>query len=197
MALFRLARALQRRCFRSLRTRRRRRACRADRGEPRAAVRRAIRGDGVRHRAEAPRPHRHARPRSGRLAGHHRVQADEPRQRDNQGLFYLDWLMDHRGDFEIAARSGWASVEVAWTARVSSCWRAIFNRYDQYAVNRIDERIELWTYTLYDDDLLSVDLLSRGGARAPRRSREPGSTGSRSRRRSGKPATTSSTTCRR
>jgi predicted transport protein len=35
-----------------------------------------------------------------------------------------------------------------------------FNRYDQYAVNRIDDRIELWTYTLYDADLLSVDLLS-------------------------------------
>ena len=43
-----------------------------------------------------------------------------------------------------------------------------FNRYDQYAVNRIDERIELWTYTLYDDDLLSVELLSSEEVPSPR-----------------------------
>jgi predicted transport protein len=78
----------------------------------------------------------------------------------NQGLFYLDWLMDHRGDFEIAARNQLGEVEVAWGAPRLILLASSFSRYDQYAVNRIDERIELWTYTLYDGDLLSVDLLS-------------------------------------
>lgn len=79
----------------------------------------------------------------------------------NQGLFYLDWLMDHRGDFELAARSTLGQVEVAWAVPRLILLAASFSRYDQYAVNRIDERIELWTYTLYGSDLLAVDLLSR------------------------------------
>ena len=79
----------------------------------------------------------------------------------NQGLFYLDWLMDHRGDFEIAARAKLGEVDVAWGAPRLILLAGSFGRYDQYAVNRIDERIELWTYTLYGNDLLAVDLLSR------------------------------------
>jgi predicted transport protein len=79
----------------------------------------------------------------------------------NQGLFYLDWLMDHRGDFELAARSKLGEVEVAWAAPRLILLAGSFSRYDQYAVNRIDERIELWKYTLYDSDLFAVDLLSR------------------------------------
>jgi predicted transport protein len=78
----------------------------------------------------------------------------------NQGLFYLDWLMDHRGDFELAARSTLGDVEVTWSAPRLILLAGAFSRYDQYAVNRIDERIELWTYTLYDGDFLAVDLLS-------------------------------------
>lgn len=78
----------------------------------------------------------------------------------NQGLFYLDWLMDHRGDFELAARSRLGEVDVTWTGPRLILLAGTFNRYDQYAVNRIDERIELWTYTLYENDLLAIDLLS-------------------------------------
>lgn len=100
----------------------------------------------------------------------------------NQGLFYLDWLMDHRGDFELAARSTLGEIEVAWAAPRLILLATSFGRYDQYAVNRIDERIELWTYTLYEGDLLSVDLLSReevpstkdklgDAAKAPRRAK--------------------------
>ena len=78
----------------------------------------------------------------------------------NQGLFYLDWLMDHRGDFEIAARNRLGDVEIVWSEPRLILLAGSFNRYDQYGVNRIDERIELWTYTLYEGDLLAVDLLS-------------------------------------
>lgn len=78
----------------------------------------------------------------------------------NQGLFYLDWLMDHRGDFEVAARSALGDAEVVWSSPRLILLASGFSRYDQYAVNRIDERIELWTYRFYEDDLLGVDLLS-------------------------------------
>lgn len=78
----------------------------------------------------------------------------------NQGLFYLDWLMDHRGDFEVAARAALGDVEVVWTAPRLILLAGGFSRYDQYAVNRIDDRIELWTYTFYEGGILGVDLLS-------------------------------------
>ena len=86
----------------------------------------------------------------------------------NQGLFYLDWLMDHRGDFELAARSRLGEVEVAWAVPRLILLASSFSRYDQYAVNRIDDRIELWTYTLYGEDLLAVELLSRDEVPSPK-----------------------------
>jgi predicted transport protein len=86
----------------------------------------------------------------------------------NQGLFYLDWLMDHRGDFEMAARSRLGEAEVTWGAPRLILLASTFSRYDQYAVNRIDERIELWTYTLYEGGLLSVELLSSEEVPSPR-----------------------------
>lgn len=78
----------------------------------------------------------------------------------NQGLFYLDWLMDHRGDFEVAARAALGDAEIVWSSPRLILLASGFSRYDQYAVNRIDERIELWTYRFYENDLLGVDLLS-------------------------------------
>lgn len=78
----------------------------------------------------------------------------------NQGLFYLDWLLDHRGDFELVARGQIGpDIEVTWEAPRLILLAGGFSRYDQYAVNRIDERIELWTYTFYEGDYLRVEPL--------------------------------------
>lgn len=78
----------------------------------------------------------------------------------NQGLFYLDWLMDHRGDFELAAQKALGpKLEVSWSQPRLILLAHSFNRYDQYAVNRIDDRIELWTYTFYEGDFLRVERL--------------------------------------
>lgn len=91
----------------------------------------------------------------------------------NQGLFYLDWLMDHRGDFELAARSTLGDVEVTWSVPRLILLAGGFSRYDQYAVNRIDERIELWTYTLYEGDYLAVDLLTSEDVPSPKKEKPP------------------------
>lgn len=67
-------------------------------------------------------------------------------------------IIDHRGDFEVAARSRLgADTEVAWDQPRLILLAEGFNRYDHYAVNRIDGRIELWTYTFYEDDFLRVE----------------------------------------
>ncbi|MBA3252083.1 MAG: hypothetical protein H0T66_17675 [Geodermatophilaceae bacterium] len=86
----------------------------------------------------------------------------------NQGLFYLDWLMDHKGDFEVKARSTLGEASVAWAAPRLILLAAAFSRFDQYAVNRIDDQIELWTYKLYEGDLLSVERLSAEEVPSPK-----------------------------
>lgn len=92
-----------------------------------------------------------------------------------QGLFYLDWLLDHRGDFELAARTQLGNdVEVMWDQPRLILLAEGFNKYDHYAVNRIDGRIELWTFTFYKDDYLRVDRVESDEAAAdkPKRSKK-------------------------
>ena len=78
----------------------------------------------------------------------------------NQGLFYLDWLFDHKGDFEIAAQKTLgSSVEISWTRPRLILVAEAFFEYDKYAVNRIGGNIELWTYRKYGEELLYLEPL--------------------------------------
>jgi predicted transport protein len=61
----------------------------------------------------------------------------------NQGLFYLDWLMDHRGEFQIlvASKLGAATADsIDWSAPRLICVANDFTRYDEYAVRQIDRK---------------------------------------------------------
>lgn len=79
----------------------------------------------------------------------------------NQGLFYLDWLTDHKGDFERAAEKVLgAGLKFDWSQPRLILLAQSFNRWDQYAVNRISERIELWTYRMYGQDVLELRRLN-------------------------------------
>lgn len=76
----------------------------------------------------------------------------------NQGLFYLDWLVDHKGDFELLVQQKLGQkVMVNWDAPRLILIAQSFNEYDKYAVNRISENIELKKYILYDNNVLFVD----------------------------------------
>ena len=81
-----------------------------------------------------------------------------------QGLFYPDWLTDHKGDFEREAeRKIKPGLAFDWSSPRLILLAQGFNRWDQYAVNQISERIELWTYRMYGSDVfelrrLNVDL---------------------------------------
>lgn len=76
----------------------------------------------------------------------------------NQGLFYLDWLIDHKGDYEIAAqRALGKGVQVNWDSPRLILIAQSFSKYDAYAVNRIGEDIELKVYRLYEDGLLLLE----------------------------------------
>lgn len=70
--------------------------------------------------------------------------------------------MDHRGDFEVAAKAALGNdIEISWSAPRLILLAGNFNKYDRYAVNRIAEQIELWTFTFYGNDLLQIEPLER------------------------------------
>lgn len=84
----------------------------------------------------------------------------------NQSLFYLAWIVDHRGDFEIAVQQSLgANVNIDWSAVRVICIAPNYKRYDLLAVEVMGANIELWTYRLYRDDLI---LLEEVGQRATR-----------------------------
>jgi predicted transport protein len=91
----------------------------------------------------------------------------------NQGLFYLDWLMDHRKDFQwlvLQKLSKQDAESVDWSAPRLICIAGDFNRYDDHAVKQMQRNIELIRYRRFGADLLMLDLLtatSAKGAIAP------------------------------
>ena len=81
----------------------------------------------------------------------------------NQGLFYLDWLMDHRGDFELLVRNRYgkeAADKIEWGAPRLICIAADFTKYDEHAVKQMGRNIELIRYRKFGGDLLLLELLT-------------------------------------
>ncbi len=79
----------------------------------------------------------------------------------NQGLFYLDWLMDHRKDFEwlVLHKFGQKAADaVDWSAPRLICVAGDFNRYDDHAVKQIQRNIELIRYRRFGAEPLMLDL---------------------------------------
>jgi len=70
----------------------------------------------------------------------------------NQSLFYLAWLADHHGDFQIASQKAFGkSVDVDWSSIRVICIAPNYKRYDIFAVQMMGADIELWTYRLFDN----------------------------------------------
>ncbi|GAB1469242.1 DUF5655 domain-containing protein [Chloroflexota bacterium] len=78
----------------------------------------------------------------------------------NQGLFYLDWLVDHKGDFALAAQDALGKdIEIDWSSPRLILVAESFSEYDKYAVNRIGANIQLWAYRKYGDGYLFLDSI--------------------------------------
>lgn len=88
----------------------------------------------------------------------------------NQGLYYLDWLMDHRAEFELLVlkRLGQGDAgAIDWASPRLLCIAADFTRYDEHAVQQINRNIDLIRYRRYGDDLLLLELVNATLAQAP------------------------------
>src|SRR5439155_11321430 len=76
----------------------------------------------------------------------------------NQSLYYLAWLHDHRGDFEIAVQKALgANVEVDWSDVRVICIAPNYKKYDLHAVQVMGANLELWTYRLFKNSSLYLE----------------------------------------
>ncbi|WP_251521825.1 DUF5655 domain-containing protein [Staphylococcus sp. Marseille-Q6910] len=81
----------------------------------------------------------------------------------NQGLFYLDWLMDHKAEFELLVMKKVGkevSDKIDWKTPRLLCIAGGFTRYDEYAVQQINRNIELYRYKQFDNQYLMLDLIN-------------------------------------
>lgn len=87
----------------------------------------------------------------------------------NQGLFYLDWLMGHRKDFEwlVLEKLGKdAAKAVDWSGPRLICVAGDFGRYDEHAVKQMNRNISLIRYRKFEGDLLLLEQLTTASAKA-------------------------------
>ncbi|MEJ2724774.1 MAG: DUF5655 domain-containing protein [Deltaproteobacteria bacterium] len=81
----------------------------------------------------------------------------------NQGLYYLDWLLDHKGEFTLLVLKQFgqtAADSIEWTSPRLMCIAGDFTRYDEHAVQQINRNIELIRYRRYGDSLLLFELIN-------------------------------------
>ena len=76
----------------------------------------------------------------------------------NQSLYYLHWIRDHKGDFQIAVNKKLGKdIEVDWSDIRVICLAPEYKKYDLHAVQVMGANIELWQYKLYENGILSID----------------------------------------
>ncbi len=94
----------------------------------------------------------------------------------NQGLFYMDWLMDHKASFELLVLnkiSKDVAYDIDWSAPRLLCVAADFTRYDEHAIKQMNRNIELIRYRKFGADLLMLDLLTATTRKTQVQSSEP------------------------
>lgn len=81
----------------------------------------------------------------------------------NQGLFYLDWLMDHKAEFELLVHrllGAEVAKEIEWSSPRLICIARDFTRYDEHAVEQINRNIELIRYRHYKEGFLLLEMVN-------------------------------------
>ena len=98
----------------------------------------------------------------------------------NQGLFYLDWLLDHRAEFKLLSWSALGADEanaIDWRNPRLICVASGFTRYDEHAVQQINRSIELVRYRDFSGELLALELVTHDEGGFKRRQRCAGAQG--------------------
>ena len=79
----------------------------------------------------------------------------------SQALFYMDWLVNHRGDFEVAAKNKLGNdLKIVWDNPKMILVAQDYNKYDKYAVNQIGYDIYLYKYIYYKTGELYLENIN-------------------------------------
>ena len=81
----------------------------------------------------------------------------------NQGLFYLDWLLDHKADFKLLVMDvlGKGKAEsIDWSMPCVICIANDFTKFDVHAVNQMQRNIKLVRYRKFGDGLIAFEHLN-------------------------------------
>ncbi|XQF89914.1 hypothetical protein ACOBV8_14820 [Pseudoalteromonas espejiana] len=81
----------------------------------------------------------------------------------NQGLFYYDWLIDHKAEFKLLVMdklSSEAADNLEWEGARLICIATDFTKYDEHAIKQIDKNIELMRYKYFGEDLFLLELVN-------------------------------------
>lgn len=81
----------------------------------------------------------------------------------NQGLYYLDWLLDHGAEFKLLVLERYgkqAASQLEWDGARVLCIAGEFTKFDLHAVAQIGRNIELIRYRFFSDDLILFELLT-------------------------------------
>ncbi|MCH5180911.1 MAG: hypothetical protein J1F32_06835 [Erysipelotrichales bacterium] len=81
----------------------------------------------------------------------------------NQGLFYLNWLLEHKANFKLLVIEKLGIKEankIDWSMPRVICIANDFNKYDEEAIKQINRNVSLIRYKKYDNDLLLFELLN-------------------------------------
>ncbi|QIG40060.1 DUF91 domain-containing protein [Microbacterium sp. 4R-513] len=80
----------------------------------------------------------------------------------NQGLFYLNWLLDHKAEFTLLVMEKLGrdvAGAIDWRAPRLVCVASGYTRYDEHAVEQINRSIDLVTYRDFGGELFALELV--------------------------------------
>ncbi len=81
----------------------------------------------------------------------------------NQGLYYLDWLLDHRAEFQLlvlGTLGKQTADNIDWAAPRLLCIAGGFTKFDEHAVQQMNRNIELIRYRRFGEELLLFELVN-------------------------------------
>lgn len=81
----------------------------------------------------------------------------------NQGLFYLDWLMDHKAEFKLLTIEKLGTDvanKIDWSIPCVICIANDFTKFDEHAVNQMQKNIKLIKYKKFGQDLILFEQIN-------------------------------------
>lgn len=79
----------------------------------------------------------------------------------NQGLYYLSWLKDHHGDFEIAVQKALPGEVVDWSQIRVICIAPGYTKFALHAAQQSVSELEIWKYKKFTSGHLELELLNK------------------------------------